>query len=139
MSLAPYISTAALVLCSLLVLNWVHSYDNREYSNRVDGGVLTYVGSNQGVMYFVHQETAPFWRTSDHEWQHHSSEAKPRRGGEYAFEWNLQKKVVIVPYRVVVPLVALIGIAPWIRSKLALVEAVLIATPHIPAIIARLH
>jgi hypothetical protein len=139
MSLAPYVSIAALGLCSLLVLNWRHSYDYGENSSRVDGGVITSVSSHQGVLQFVQMETAPFWRSPDHEWQHHSYKAKPRRGGEYFFEWDLRKKVVIVPYRAVVPLVALIGIAPWIRSKRTLVEAVLIATPHIPAIIARLH
>jgi hypothetical protein len=132
-------SIAALALCWLLVLNWRHSYENPEFSNRVDGGVLTAVGSNQGVMYFDQTETAPFWRTSDHEWQHYSSKAKPRRGGDYYFKWNWQQKVVVFPYRVVVPLVALIGLAPWIRSKCSLVEAVLIALPHIPAIIARLQ
>ena len=136
MSLAPYVSAAALVLCSLLVLNWVHSYDRCEYSNRYDGGVITVVGSNKGTLYFVQMDAGAF---PNREWKHNCSKVNDRQAIEYQFEWNLQKRKLVVPYRLVVPVFALIGVAPWIRSKRSLIDAALIALPHVAGIIARLH
>ena len=136
MAFGHYISAAALVLCSLLVLLWVRSYDRCEYSNRFDGGVTTVVGSNKGTMYFFQIDTPCIFPNQS---KQYCSKVADRQGNEFALEWTLQRKRLVVPYRMAVPLVVLIGVAPWIRSKRSLVDVVLIAAPHIPGIIARLH
>src|SRR5690349_793224 len=97
-ALGPYISAASLMLCSLLSLNWVWSYDWCEFSNRFDGGIITVFGSNKGTMYFVQMKTRGL---GNQEWKHHRSKVNDRQGSDYQLEWTLQKREVTVPYRVV--------------------------------------
>jgi hypothetical protein len=131
MALGPYISAASLMLCSLLALNWTRSYNSCEFSNRFDEGVVTVFGSNKGTMYFIQEKTAG---RGHQEWKHHSTKPYDRKGNDYDLEWTLQKKKIVLPYRIVVPLVALIGVAPWV-GKRSLNEAAILAIPHIPGII----
>jgi hypothetical protein len=50
MSLGPYISAAALALCSFFVLMWVRSYDMREFVSCMDRGNVTVLSSNKGAI-----------------------------------------------------------------------------------------
>ena len=139
MSLGPYVSAAALVLGSFLVLMWSRSYDRSELFHRMDRGDITSLGSNKGTIYFFRGRTNGAFGPTEQDWKHTCSKVNDRSGPEYQFVCNQQRIYIKSPYRTVVPLVALIGVAPWIRSKRSLIDAALIALPHVAGIIARLH
>jgi hypothetical protein len=136
LALAPYISAVSLTVCSLLVLMWVRSDGRCEGINHTGQGGILVIGSTNGVVFL-------YWRKInnqfDNGWNYADMKVPTFAGREYQFEWTPQKMWLRVPHRALVSLFAVVGIAPWIRSKRSLVEALLVAAPHVPGIISSWH